>query len=159
MLHNQSIKNDFMKLVEVLFGWGENTGLSVLLAVTHSISQRAHLHFNEVPFSTSHNQWASWLCDSGLWAVTGQGRWFCVVSNPAASVSVSCFFYHRPLSLRLVPQLQKQVNICFSGWEIQKTAEFSQYCNPAVICDHIRAGLDDLWWNELSIKCLILDQV
>lgn len=47
-----------------------------------------------------------------LLSVTGQGRWFCLVTCPAASVSDSCFLYHRPLSLRLFSQLQKQVNIC-----------------------------------------------
>lgn len=47
-----------------------------------------------------------------LLSVTGQGRWFCLVSCPAASVSDSCFLYNRPLSLSLFSQLQKQVNIC-----------------------------------------------
>lgn len=113
---SQSVQSKgFYEISESVVGMrGKHCGLSVLLAVTHSVSRWAHLHFNEVPFSTSQNQWAAWPCGSGLWAVTGQGRWFCLVCSPAASASASYLFSHMPLSLHFFPQLQKQVNMCFS---------------------------------------------
>lgn len=84
-----------------------------------------------------------------LLSVTGQGRWFCLVSCPAASVSDSCFLYHRPLSLRLFSQLQKQVNICLgvpSQRGTKKSVCALLHCKPAGIFDQVRAKLDYLLW-------------
>lgn len=115
--------------------------LLVPLAPSHSASQWAGLHFNEGPFSTSHNQWACWLCGSGLWAVTGQGRWFCLISSPAATASAPCFFNHMPLSLSFLsraPNASKYLFKCplkrLQKWQRSPTTGRQQWFRHSVDC-------------------------